>query len=112
MYEAGQHEHPGQHDHDEIGAFQDQREGHHRIEQHRQLELVALVVGALGGIIRPAEGAHGKIGTTLPVHCADRARAGGAQQAVHHDGEQHLHEHRVHDVDLGHGDGPRRGGMS
>ena len=54
-----------------IGALGDQRERHHRVEQHRQLELVALVVGALGGVVGPGDAAHGEVGiAALAVHGA------------------------------------------
>ena len=58
-----------------VRALGDQGEGHHRIEQHRQLELVALVGGALGGVVGPGEAAHGEVRiAALAVHGLDGAR--------------------------------------
>ena len=95
---------PGQHDHQEIRALDDQREGRHRVEQHRQLELVALVVGALRGILRPSTKrpmARSGLPRDRPAARSARARA-TRQQAVDGERQQHLHEHGIEDGNLVH----------
>ena len=91
--------------HQDIGALGDQRERHDRVEQHRQLELVAR------GWRRawrhpPATSTRPSARSGLPrwrsMVAMARARADG-QQAVDDEGQQHLHEHRVEDGDLVHG---------
>ena len=75
MHDARQHEHPRQHHHQEIGVLGDQRERHNGVEQHRQLELVAVVGGPLGGIVRPVDATHRQIGVAaVTIHAHDGAR--------------------------------------
>jgi len=106
---AGEDEQPCQPDHRQVGALGEQRKRHHGIEQHRQLELVAEVGGALGGVVGPLGPAHGEVGVAaLAVYGADGARSSYRQRRQNAQREEHLHEYGIEDCDLGH-DGARPG---
>ena len=99
----GEDEQPCQHDHGQVGAFGEQRERHYGIEQHRQLELVTEIGGALGCIVGPDGPAQGEVRVAaLAVHGADGARSSYRQRRQNGEREEHLHEHGIEDGDLAH----------
>src|SRR5262245_6875928 len=53
MKDTGQHEQPGQYQHDQVGTLGYKSEGYDGVEQHRQFELIRVVGRPLKGILRP-----------------------------------------------------------
>ena len=100
VQDAREDEDPGQNDLHEIRLARDQQEGDQDIEEDRQLDLVAEVVGGLARLLRPAV----VQGVVLPLRAprSDRPLAGDHRAEKHDEDQRHLHEDGKQDIGCEH----------